>query len=109
MATVKCYRALTALKIGPEDTRAFGDLVPEAADWPNPEVYIRAGQLEVVWVDEAEVKKFLWKGRTTASSTPTKKIAVKKKTTVTEKKPVRKITRTKAKEVVNHGIIEEAV
>lgn len=103
MATVKTYRALVALKVGPDDERFNGDLVPEAANWPNVDVYVRAGKIEVVWVDEAEVRKVLGKRPAPASSpTPAKKSAVKK--------PARKIARkTTKKEIENHGIIEEAV
>lgn len=102
MATVKSYRALVALKVGPDDVRNFGELIPEAVGWPNVDTYVRAGQIEVVWVDEAEVKKVVGKRPTPASSPTAKK-------TVT-KKPTRKIARkTTTKETENNGIIEEAV
>lgn len=98
MATVKCYRALVALKISENDIRQFGDLVPEAADWPNTDTYVRASQLEVVWVDEAEVKKFLASvSSPTAKKTTAKKVATKK---IVRKAPVKE---------KSDGIIEEVV
>jgi hypothetical protein len=39
------FIALRPLKIGPEDTRAVGDEIPEAAEWTNVDNYILCGDL----------------------------------------------------------------
>jgi len=59
MAFVNTWRAVTVLRVG--DSEGFvndrypGDLVPEAADWPNRNVYIHLGQLAAALVDETEL------------------------------------------------------
>lgn len=53
---VKCWRALTALKVGNAQLD-YGDLVPEAISWPNLGLYLRAEQLETVFVTQAEVDR----------------------------------------------------
>lgn len=108
MAAVKCYRAMSNLKVGPEDIRTNGDLIPEAMNWPNADVYVRAHQIEVVWVDEAEIKAWEKQHKTAAVSSdevPASSPTAKKR--VIKKKPTT-IKRT-SKEVVNSGIHEEAV
>lgn len=99
--TVKCYRALRSLKVG-SSNREFGDLVPEAEDWPNAEVYVRTGQMEVVWVDEDVVKKFQkdLAAANAVSSDDSSSPAPRKK---------RIVRKSAAKENSDVGIIEHAV
>lgn len=51
---VKCWRALTPLKVGTSQLD-FGDLIPEAVDWPNIGLYLRAEQIETVFVTQEEI------------------------------------------------------
>ena len=52
---VKTYRVLKdGMKVG-NSVRLYNDLIPEAAEWPNKDVYLRAGHIEVVYLSEEEV------------------------------------------------------
>lgn len=53
--TVKTYRVIRdELKVG-HSVRHYGDLIPEAADWPNTAAYERSHYIEVVYVPKSEL------------------------------------------------------
>ena len=54
---LKTYRVVRGtLKVG-DSVRQFGDFVPEADSWPNKEVYLKTGYIEIVYVPNEEFKK----------------------------------------------------
>jgi hypothetical protein len=99
MATVKTYRATRALKVGEDDVRQYGDLVPEAASWENLRAYLASGYIEEVLVDEKDIPK--------VKTAPVKKTTAKKSSAPTKRRVVKKTSA--AKKGKPSGIREEVV
>jgi hypothetical protein len=101
---INTYRALKDLKMGPENSRAYGDLVPEAADWPNLGVWVREGYVEPYTCSAEEMaaheKKF-----GSAKTVAKKKVTVKKSAVAPAKKRVvRKVKRNGRRELSEQSV-----
>ena len=80
MPVIKTYKAVKPMKVGNEE-RGFGDLVPEAASWPNTAVYLRSNYLEEVFIDKNDFDDLM--------KSQAEKFAPKKKRVVRKKVVVR--------------------
>lgn len=77
--TVKMYRVLKdGMKVG-TSVRRYGDFIPEAADWPNTDAYLRAKYIEVTYVSEEEVAAWEEELRERESLKPKKKRVIRRK------------------------------
>jgi hypothetical protein len=104
---VKTYRVThgEGLKVG-DSVRQFGELIPEASNWPNTNMYLAAHHIEVAFVDQSEIDEFMKKVN--------KKPKAKKEPEdgTTPKKRVTKKTTTKKKikkGVKKNGLAESSV
>lgn len=53
--TVKAYRALKQQNVAGQ-VRHYGDFLPEATEWPNLAVWLRAGFVEETFIDSDELE-----------------------------------------------------
>ena len=105
---VKTWRCLRDnMKVG-DDVRNFGDLMPEAGDFPNLRVYLSSNMLEEIWVDDAVVSEFMSgrnkpkkvKDSTEGEHTEKGEVKEPKKRTAPRKRVTKKATGKKAKNVL---------
>lgn len=88
--TVKSYRVTgESLKVG-NSVRQFGDLVPEAENWPNLRAYMNAGQVEKVYVSESELAEHKKKFAKSDSASPKSEKRTASKKTIKKRKVVKK-------------------